>query len=224
MRVLFVGLGGVGSRLAPLIAQYLAYQEGSYNLVLVDGDNFEPSNGNRQVFTELGNKAEVVASQIRQSHPNLTIETKTKFITDDNVFVYLREGDFVFCCVDNHASRRTLSKHCATLQNVVLLSGGNDYDDGNIQVFIRRHGENVTPPLTYLHSEIEDPKDKNPAELSCEERAATGSPQLVFANFTVTALLANAFYVVTKGDITYSEVYFDLKTGAQRPILRKECK
>ncbi len=38
---------------------------------------------------------------------------------------------------------------------------------------------------------------------------------------TATEMLC-AFWVVTAKQVVFSEVYFDLKTGAQRPILRKE--
>ena len=148
------------------------------------------------------------------------IEAKTRFVTADNVFVYIPEGSCVFCGVDNHASRKLLSDHCSTLQDVILISGGNDFDDGNVQVYIRRDGKDVTVPLTHLHPEIEFPKDKNPAELDCMQLAATGTPQLLFANLKVSTEMLCAFWAVTEKAVSYSEVYFDLKTGAQRPILR----
>jgi molybdopterin/thiamine biosynthesis adenylyltransferase len=219
--VVIVGLGGVGTRLAQPLCQYLVYKHPDSRVILIDGDNFEPRNAERQVFTELGNKAEVTSAELQIAFPNLKIEAKSRFLTEDNVFVYVQEDSCVFCCVDNHASRKLLSDHCGELDNVVLISGGNDFDDGNIQVYIRKDGKDVTDPLTHLHSEIAHPKDKNPAELSCEQRAATGTPQLLFANLKVASEMANAFYVVTVKGVVYNELYFDLKTGAQRPILRK---
>ncbi|HWP61801.1 MAG TPA: ThiF family adenylyltransferase [Candidatus Paceibacterota bacterium] len=220
--VVIVGIGGVGTHLSWPICQYLAYKSPKTRLTLIDGDNFEPRNAERQVFTELGNKAEVTATRLGSNFSELTIEAKPHFLTEDNAFVFIREGALVFCCVDNHASRKLLSDHCSTLRDVVLISGGNDYDDGNVQVYVRCNGEDVTSPLTYLHDEIARPQDRNPAELSCEERAATGTPQLVFANFTVASAMANAFWVVTEHGVVYNELYFDLKSGAQRPVLRKK--
>ncbi len=220
--IVIVGLGGVGTRLAQPLCQYLAYRSPKTIVTLIDGDNFEPKNADRQVFTELGNKAEVTAAQLTTLFPNLTIEAKAKFLTEDNIFVFVQEGSFVFCCVDNHASRKLLSEHCGWLENAVLISGGNDFDDGNVQVYIRRSGKDVTDPLTHLHPEIAQPKDKNPAELSCEERAAAGTPQLIFANLKVASEMANAFYAVTEKGVVYNELYFDLKTGAQRPIMRRK--
>lgn len=219
-KIVIVGIGGVGSRLAPVMCQYLAYADPGSQVLLVDGDNFEPKNADRQIFGELGNKAEVTATQIQAQYPQLTVEGKSKFITEDNIFVFVKDGDIVFCCVDNHASRKLLSEHCATLQNVTLISGGNDFDDGNIQVYSRRGGKDLTSPLTHLHPELAEPADKNPATLSCEERAQTGTPQLIFANLKVATEMAAAYYVSTLGKPKYGELYFDLKTGAQRPINR----
>jgi len=219
-RVVIVGLGGVGTRLAPVLCQYLTYKSPTTQVVLIDGDNFEPRNAERQVFAQIGNKAEVTAAQAQAEFTQLTIEAKPRFLTQDNVFVFIKEGDIVFCGVDNHASRKLLSDHCGTLSDVTLISGGNDFDDGNVQVYIRRSGKNFTVPLTHLHPEIEFPKDKNPAELDCMQLAATGTPQLIFANLKVATEMLCAFWAVTEKGVTYNEVYFDLKTGAQRPVLR----
>ncbi|MBI2473472.1 ThiF family adenylyltransferase [Candidatus Uhrbacteria bacterium] len=221
-RIVIVGLGGVGTRIAPILCQYLTYEQPGLPVFLIDGDKFEPKNAQRQIFTSLGNKAEVTAGQLRKDFPELSIEAKTQFVTDDNVYIYIPEGSLVFCCVDNHASRKLLSEHCRSLENTTLISGGNEFDDGNIQVYIRESGKNLTPPLTHLHPEIMRPKDRNPAELDCMELSAAGTPQLIFANVKVATEMLCAFWVVTKKEVVFSEVYFDLKTGAQRPILRKE--
>jgi len=220
--VIFVGLGGVGKRLAEPLCQYLLYNSPKTLVTLIDGDTYEPQNAERQMFSELGNKAEVTAQELKLLFPKLAIEAKPKFLTEDNVFVFVPEGSFVFCCVDNHASRKLLSDHCGELEEAVLISGGNDFDDGNVQVYIRHRGKDVTDPLTHLHKEIAEPKDRNPAELTCEERAAAGTPQLIFSNLKVASEMANAFYVVTERGVAYNELYFDIKTGAQRPVMRRK--
>jgi molybdopterin/thiamine biosynthesis adenylyltransferase len=212
----------VGTRLSQVVCQYLAHQKTKVTVTLIDGDNFEPKNADRQVFGKLGNKAEVTAERLVEEYPNLTISTKNRYVTEENAFVYIQENSVVFCCVDNHASRKLLSEHCAWLENAVLISGGNDYHDGNVQVFIREKGKNLTPPITYLHPEIAEPADKNPAELSCEELAATSSPQLIFANLKVATEMGILFWLLTERSIPFSELYFDLTTGAQRAINRKE--
>lgn len=219
-RIVIIGLGGIGTHLAPVLARYVWRRYPEARMVFIDGDEFEPKNQDRQEFEAYGNKAEVTAERLVRSLPGLSIEVKPHFVTEDNAFVYIPEKSYVFSCVDNHATRKLLSDHLGTLRNAVLISGGNDFHDGNVQVYVRQNGKDVTPPLTYLHEEIERPTDRNPAEMSCEERAASGTPQLAFANMTAAANMTNAFYMVTEGKIAYSELYFDIETGQQRPILR----
>ncbi len=221
-RVVIVGLGGIGTHVAPPLARYLRQKYPQVQLVLVDGDQYEPKNEARQEFDALGNKAEVTAARLKRLLPELSVDAKPRFITADNAFVLIPEGSVVFSCVDNHATRKLLSDHCATLKDVTLISGGNGFDDGNVQVYIRRGKKNLTPPLTYLHPEIQKPTDRNPDELSCEVRSALGTPQLAFANLTAAANMANAFYVITEIGVVYSELYFDIKNGQQRPVLRTE--
>ena len=63
--------------------------------------------------------------------------------------------------VDNHRTRRLVDAHCATLADVVLISGGNDgIEDGasgtfgNVQVVRRAGGHALTNGLATFHSEI----------------------------------------------------------------------
>lgn len=221
MRIIIVGAGGIGSHLLPPLCRYLDNLEDKHHIVILDGDAYETRNTSRQQFGRLGNKAEVSAEGLLQTFPMLSIEAKPVFVTEGNVFAYVREGDTVFACVDNHATRLLLSEHCRTLSHVTLISGGNDYSDGNVQVYLRRGGSDATPPLTHLHPEIASPEDRNPGLLSCEELAQAGSPQLIFANFTAASIMLNAFWVAQSQTLPYTEVFFDLKTGATRSVTRK---
>ncbi|MEK7628821.1 MAG: ThiF family adenylyltransferase [Patescibacteria group bacterium] len=216
-----VGIGGVGTHLVPPLCRFLSHQKSTARIMLLDGDTFAPENRSRQQFRGAGNKAEVVATELREEFPTLVIEAKSRYITAENVSAYIPSGSIVFCCVDNNPSKKTISDHCLRLDDACLISGGNGYDDGSVSVHVRRKGKNATPPITHLHPEIERPADKNPSELSCEELARLSSPQLIFANLTVASQMLNAFWLFTEGKVVYSEMYFDLKTGAQRPVMRK---
>lgn len=142
------------------------------------------------------------------------------------MFLAIDEGDIVFSCVDNHATRKLLSNRGGELQDIVVISGGNDYSDGNVQIYIRRNKKDVTPPLTHLHPEIANPKDKNPGEMSCEELAQSGSPQLIFTNFLAAAWMLKTFWKVwkwkenPKKPFDYSEIYFDGESGNARAVNR----
>jgi molybdopterin/thiamine biosynthesis adenylyltransferase len=228
-RIVVVGLGGIGSWVLQGLCPFLNYQQEAYTLILVDGDEYEPKNHTRQVFTELGPKADVQAKWIIENFPKLGIKSVPEFVSANGaketlpIARVIESGDTVFSCVDNHKTRRVLAKYCEKLDDIVLISGGNEYSDGNSQVFIRKDKENLTATLTKYHPEMEDPKDKAPFELSCEE-AAVSSPQLIFANMTAASLMLNIYYSIREGkfDPKFSEFYFDILRNIISGRVRKK--
>jgi molybdopterin/thiamine biosynthesis adenylyltransferase len=215
-----IGIGGIGCALLPFLCRYLQYSGDKARITLIDGDSFERSNAARQAFTRLGNKAEVKARELAQEFENLSLRAAPEFVTPENVSRLLKEGDIIFLMVDNHASRKLVSGHAATLADVTLISGGNDFTDGNVQVYLRRDGRDLTPSLSRYHPEIAQPQDRNPGELSCEELMAQGAPQLLFTNLMVASMMLNAFYAFTQERLDYSEVYLDILENLTRPVSR----
>lgn len=221
--VKIIGLGGIGSNLYIPLGRLLQFSGSACQVIMYDGDSFEPKNGNRQYFNKLQNKATESAEEMKKLFPDLEVEAKQWYVTQDNIFLSIREKDVVFLCVDNHPTRKLVSDHCGTLDNVILISGGNDYTDGNIQLYVRRDGTDFTPALDCMHPEIANPKGKNPAEMSCEELAAAGVPQLFVVNCKVAVEMLNTFWLAAfEEKITYSEMYFDIETGMTRSVLRKK--
>ncbi len=220
MEIKAIGIGGIGCALLPFLCRFLQYAGVTARLTLIDGDSFERANAARQAFPRLGNKAEVKAAELAQEFEGLSFRAAPEFVTAANVARLVAAGDTVFLMVDNHASRLLVSNHAATLQDLTLISGGNDFEDGNVQVYVRREGRDLTPSLSRYHPEIAHPQDRNPAELSCEELMAAGAPQLLFANLTVAALMLNAFYAWHKDALGYSEVYLDIIKNLTRPVDR----
>ena len=143
-----------------------------------------------------------------------------EYVTEANVGRLIGEGEVVFLMVDNHASRNLVSRHAATLPDLTLISGGNDYEDGNVQIYVRQGGQDLTPSLTRYHPEIATPQDQNPAALSCEELMAAGAPQLLFANLMVASMMLNAFYAIRQGRLNYSEAYLDIVQNVSRAVTR----
>jgi molybdopterin/thiamine biosynthesis adenylyltransferase len=215
-----IGIGGIGCALLPFLCRYLQYSGEKARVTLIDGDRFERANASRQTFSRLGNKAEVKAQELAQEFENLSLRAAPEFVTAENVSRLLKEGDVILLMVDNHASRKLVSDHAATLPAVTLISGGNDFVDGNVQVYLRREGRDLTPSLSRYHPEIAQPQDRNPAELSCEELMAAGAPQLLFTNLMVASMMLNAFYAFTQDRLTYSEVYLDILENLTRPVAR----
>jgi molybdopterin/thiamine biosynthesis adenylyltransferase len=220
MEIKAIGIGGIGCALLPFLCRYLQYLGEGARLTLIDGDAFERANAARQAFPRLGNKAEVKAEELAREFQGLSFRAVPEYVTAENAPRLVRAGDLVFLMVDNHASRRLLSLHAASLSDLTLISGGNDYQDGNVQIYVRQNGLDLTPSLTRYHPEIAAPRDRNPAELSCEELMAAGAPQLLFANLTVASLMLNAFYAWKTGALDYSEVYLDIVKNLARPVTR----
>jgi molybdopterin/thiamine biosynthesis adenylyltransferase len=215
-----IGIGGIGCALLPFLCRYLQYSNEPARVTLIDGDRFERGNAARQAFSGLGNKAEVKAGELAREFEAVAFRSRPEYVTEDNVARLIGEGEVVFLMVDNHASRHLVSRHVSTLADLSLISGGNDYVDGNVQVYIRQGGLDLTPSLARYHPEIAAPGDRNPAELSCEELMAAGAPQLLFANLMVASLMLNAFYGLRQGGLNYSEVYLDILQNASRAVFR----
>lgn len=221
-----VGLGGVGSVLVEKLSRFLNYsEEQEILLTLIDGDDYEVKNYTRQEFGRCGSKADIKAKELSFKFTRLSIEALKIFIDPLNVSSIIKNNQIVFLCVDNHKTRNIVSNHCKKLKDVILISGGNELTDGNVQIYVRKGGVDLTPDLCSYHPEIESPTDKLPSEMSCEELAKS-EPQLFFANLGVATLMCWAFYrTVIKGILdNVSETYFDILTlcvDAKRRTLRQ---
>lgn len=130
-RIILVGAGGIGCNLAPILSR-------NYDIVLVDGDSYEPKNVTRQfpALLHKGNKAEILAGMISPH----TLQ-QVGFIPE-----YLKNGlianhdewsgaDFLMTGVDNNESRRI----CVTLAEELELPcilAGNSHEHGEAHLFI----------------------------------------------------------------------------------------
>jgi len=221
-KVVIIGLGGIGSILSGRLCRFLNFtKDVSYEITLVDGDDYETKNYERQEFLRLGGKAETQYIELTTKFPKLKFDYKNVYVNNDNVKDIIEEESIVLLCLDNHKSRNIISNYCKTLDNVIIISGGNDYVDGSVQIYVRKGGEDLTPDLCAYHTEIESPTDKSPEEMSCEELAES-SPQLYFTNLGAATIMCWAFYnVVVRNVVNTSEVYFDIESMASLSQIRK---
>lgn len=213
MDITVIGLGGVGSILIERLCRFLNFSRDlDAEILLVDGDEYEAKNFERQEFTRLGNKADIKAAELEVKFDRLGFDAFEEYITEENVSEVVPEGAIVFMCVDNHKTRMIVSNYCKSLNNVTLISGGNELTDGNTQLYVRRDGKDLTPDLCRYHPEIATPDDKLPTEMSCEELSVS-EPQLYFTNLGVATLMCWMFYnAIVKQSYERSEVYFDILT------------
>ena len=233
LKIVIVGVGGVGGRLLLEVARFCQYQSGfETQITAIDGDSFEIKNADRQFFAQMGNKAAVKIDECVALFDRVSFTPVAEFLKPDNIEFYIEDGDgskeisIVFVCVDNHVTRRLIDEFVGTLQNVVLINGGNKLVDGNVQICIRQNGQWLTETMSSVHREVAEPKDKSPHQMSCEEMAKTSEPQLSFANLMVTALMCAAFYDVLQnlGDldkmVEIAEAFFDLTQMSVVPYSR----
>jgi hypothetical protein len=228
-RIKVIGLGGIGCVVLQYLAVFLKSLDRPARLVLIDGDQFEVANTSRMVFQKVGNKAEVKAAETVAllGSCEISVAAVPRYVTPENIGQLILPGDHVFLCVDNHPTRKLVSEHCGRLPAVALFSGGNEGVDpprergtyGNVQVYLRRDGKDVTASLTRFHPEIANPKGKSPSEMNCAELAVS-TPQILFANLAVASAMLNAYFAYLCGRLTYQEVKLDVLDARMLPQLR----
>jgi molybdopterin/thiamine biosynthesis adenylyltransferase len=218
-----IGCGGIGGFLADPLVRFIGHSDAYRaagvsttlcDVALIDGDKFEHRNSARQHFEETANKAEEKARILRKNHPRIFFRPVPEYLTENNIIMNVREGDVVFCCVDNHTARRLVAERCEELDNVVLISGGNDEVDGNIQIHVREDGVDITPSILKYHPEIQNAEGDNPGDddverMGCEQQVDT-EPQLLFANQMAANLMNIAFRNWAEDRLDYGEVYFNI--------------
>lgn len=220
-----VGLGGIGGWLVDPLCMHLNNSKDNYNVTLIDGDSFEQRNAERQLFPRLGNKAEIECERLRETYPKIHFHAKTQYLNADNVIRNIREDDIVFLGVDNHATRKIVSDRCEELDNVTLISGGNEYTDGNVIYYGRCEGKDVGKPPTKLFPKIAKPEDVIPSAddvrpLGCETQIQS-APQLVFTNNLAAAMMLSVFYAHEQGKADFEQVYFDMLHVSSRKTPEK---
>lgn len=103
-RVLIAGIGGLGCPAALHLAA-----AGVGTLVLVDPDNIEPSNLNRQVLhrsSSIGvGKAAAAAARLRRLYPGVRVEPHAERLGDGNVARLMSDVDFVIDATDGVAAK-----------------------------------------------------------------------------------------------------------------------
>ena len=234
-RVVFIGLGGIGMFLSKSVVTFMAGLQQALNtdlgeqvsVLLVDGDEFAPSNTYRMDVPAMGNKAVVLGKEMLEKFDALKIRWKPEYVTPDNIDSIIQDGDVVLLAVDNHKTRKLVSDHCQGLDDITLISGGNDgVDDGlrgtygNVQVYLREDCTDLTAPITQYHPEIANPADKSPHELSCLELEGTGIPQLSLVNLAVASAMANALLrllMPVAGERQYDECALDILDAVSQP-------
>lgn len=116
-----VGCGGLGGFVIQSISRL-----GIASLTIIDGDQFQSSNLNRQVFcTEqnLGqNKVDVVKCELEKINSDLQVNAYSCLLNEDNINTIFNDVDIIIDCVDNIPTRKLLASF-ANKKNIPLIHG-----------------------------------------------------------------------------------------------------
>lgn len=229
---ILVGAGGTGSFLFLPLVRYLrthtAETEEPHRITVIDGKNITDDKLYRQMFfgKAVGNnKAQALIEQYG-ADPEVVV-AMGEYLNNNNI-AGVGENDVILIAADNFPVRARIERHGLTLQNITVINGGNEMRDGSLQVWIRRNGENITPPMSQGHPEIYALDNDDPASLSCEAIAALpGGQQTLAANFQSAATMLNGLNHVLEWEKSLArseervfpmptEVFWDLETVSMR--------
>jgi hypothetical protein len=214
-----VGAGGTASYLFPILHRWLTSEHGDdFLLVVIDGDTITANNLARQnhAATSVGaNKARALCHNV----PNTM--AVPEYLGANNIARLIPEDSVVLITVDSVTCRARIEDHAKTLQNVTIINAGNEEHTASVQLWVRESGDDITPPIGFLHPEITYAGDDR-SEMSCEDVAELpGGGQTALANYTSAngiMLALNHRKYAPSTEIRWHEVHFDTVTGEVEPI------
>lgn len=111
-KVCVVGCGGLGGHIIEHLARI-----GIGAIRCVDGDSFESTNLNRQLYSQeslLGTKkAEAAAARVKNINSDVVVESVPAYLDSDNARELLSGCDAVLGGLDNIPTRKLLARACA---------------------------------------------------------------------------------------------------------------
>lgn len=132
-RVAIVGLGGLGSNVAMMLAR-----TGVGHLHLIDFDVVEPSNLNRQQYRicHLGKyKTQAMKDELQQINPFISVEIDTIRVSKENIASLLEFDDIICEAVDSSEMKALLVNTIAERfpqKKIVCGSGMAGYESSNL--------------------------------------------------------------------------------------------
>jgi len=125
-KVLVAGTGGLGSSVIASLASL-----GIGTIGLVDNDNLELSNLNRQFIHKYENigKAKISSAQewINSYNPDIKVKTYKLRLDEGNCEEIIREYDIVADCFDSYKSKFMLNKACIENKKVLVHGGVTEF-------------------------------------------------------------------------------------------------
>ncbi len=247
--VIVIGAGGIGYHLAEPLVRFISFTFGHLGdkapkVYIIDGDTIEAKNIERQhtIGYEGRNKAEVLTSTLTSRlQPKCQLISVPHMFSPTNIGLPLIKealsvNPTVFSCVDNDATRFFIETTLSELPSATMISGGNDFSQGQAQLFVRRNKKNLTPLPSEVNPEIAEYDDQFPDEVSCSA-VVESHPQLLFVNYAVASAMLNVWLgqvvekelanqTLSSDALSVNEVMVDVRKASahqfKRSSLRKQ--
>jgi hypothetical protein len=185
-----VGCGGIGAWLAHVLVRQLNPVE--HMLILLDGDEVEEKNLNRQFFSaeDIGSaKTAALAARLTALEPAMTVEQDPKYLTDG---AELPEGSNLFVCVDNHPAR-AMCLDIADRCGVNCYISGNEYYEAEAFLYLPQWKNTALDPRIYYPDILTDEAGDPRYPATCTGEAQVSAPQLAAANMSAANYLMTLF-------------------------------
>jgi len=132
-KVLVVGMGGLGCAAAPYLVA-----SGVGNITLVDGDNIDSSNLQRQILyreEDIGHsKVEQAAASLRRLNAEIVINSLQQRLAAEDLARMVPQFSLVLDCTDNLSTRNAINAACVNAK-VPLVSGAAIRFEGQVASF-----------------------------------------------------------------------------------------
>jgi hypothetical protein len=178
-----IGCGGVGSAITPSFCLLKSPEQ----VTLIDGDNIELKNLNRQMFdaSQVGqNKAEALAGKFG-----------CHFIGEwfSRGKIRHHRGDWLICLVDNHRTRLEALEVCDESGCQAIFAANETHSSE--AYYYRRiwKGTSRDPRVYYPEINTDQSGDPRSASIGCTGEAQQNNRQLVSANLMAAALAEHLF-------------------------------
>ena len=160
--VLVLGVGGVGSYAVESLVR-----SGIGKIVIVDNDNVDITNLNRQLMTLHSNigkyKVDVLEERIKDINPNCEVIKINNFITNDNVDILFKENiDYVIDACDTVDTKKSIIRECIGrhIKFISCMGTGNKIDPTKLEIIDIRK-TSYDPLARIIRKMIKDEKINN---------------------------------------------------------------
>ena len=161
-KIVLVGLGGVG-----LYALENLARAGIKRFVLIDGDVFEPSNLNRQLYATLDTlgqkKAEAAKARIASIDAAIEAESVPEFLSNDNIDdIVPKDADFIIDAIDDIPAKAEIILFALRNGIPVISSMGTARRTDPSKMTVTTLGKTTACPLARKLSKLlrEEPASK----------------------------------------------------------------